>query len=281
MAGIAAATTDNGIGTAGYCWTCQILPVKVLDEVGYASDVARGIVWATDRGADVISMSLVTTIDSRAVREAVRHAAQAGVVLVAAAGNAGIDTATYPAALPEVIAVAATDRDDVLHTWSNRGSWVEVAAPGTHMTTGPDGSVGSMSGNSSAAPAVAGIVGLALSLDEAPAAQQIRAALAEGAVPVPGIAGGRVDAAGAIRALAGIRTPWLEVSALRHRGTHAVRLRWDPALGLPAEVRREGRVIAVVEGDTHVDRLRTRRTRELDYQVCGPGGCTDPVTASW
>ena len=104
VAGIVAATGNNGIGTAGYCWQCRILPVKVLgsDGAGFDSWVAQGIIWAVDHGAKVVNASLGSPTDDLTVAAAAHYAVQHGALLVAAAGNDGSTTLDYPAALPGV-----------------------------------------------------------------------------------------------------------------------------------------------------------------------------------
>src|ERR687895_309803 len=99
-AGVIAARTDNGEGHAGMCWVCSLMPVKGLDATGSGSSstVAAGIVWAVDHGARVINMSLGGPGNTSALANAVAYAASRDVVLVAAAGNSGVDTAFYPAA---------------------------------------------------------------------------------------------------------------------------------------------------------------------------------------
>jgi hypothetical protein len=201
-ASVAAAVTDNATGIAGYCWACQLLPVKVMGSTGTMSDVAKGVIWATDHGADVISMSLGGSSGSSAMLSAARYAADRGVLLAAAAGNSGSSSPFYPAAYPEVISVAGSTSSDTLYAWSNHGSWVDVSAPGEHQSVSNDGNVWGFAGTSSATPAVAGILGLALSLDGSPSAAEVRGALNEGAVPIgSGVQYGRVDALNTLRLL--------------------------------------------------------------------------------
>lgn len=209
-ASVAAAATDNGTGIAAYCWSCRILPVKVMTSTGTMSDVAKGIVWATDRGADVINMSLSGPSASAALQDAVRYATARNVLLVSAAGNSGSSTAVYPAAYPEVIGVAASTSSDTLYSWSNYGTWVDVAAPGDNQSIGYDGDVWGYSGTSSAAPVVAGIAGIALSDASRPTAAQVRSALAAGAVGIgASVRHGRVDAVNTLASLStsGTTTP--------------------------------------------------------------------------
>jgi thermitase len=135
VAGIVAATADNGIGVAGVCPGCTILAGKVLSDTGMGSTsaLANGINWATSRGAKVINISLVVGA-SVTLESAVNNAWNAGTVLVAAAGNGGNESKFYPAAYPNVIAVGATDNNDAKASFSTYGaSWVDVAAPGVNV----------------------------------------------------------------------------------------------------------------------------------------------------
>lgn len=159
VAGIAAATTNNGMGVAGTGFNTRLLNVKILDDdmTGSFSAVTAGIVWATDHGAKVINMSLAAPTSSEAMHDAVRYAARRNRVLVAAAGNLGTTRPLYPAAFPEVIAVAAVDDGDQLADFSTRGRWVDVAAPGVDVvSTMIHDSYAALSGTSMAAPFVAG-----------------------------------------------------------------------------------------------------------------------------
>jgi thermitase len=198
-AGVAAATTDNGIAVAGYCWHCSILPVKVLDGTsGTMSSLVAGITWAADNGADVISMSLSGPSGTTTLRDAVSYAAARDVALVAAAGNEGDTVERYPAAYPEVIGVAGTTSQDQLYAWSNHGDWVDVAAPGNNITTTRDGGTINYGGTSAATPAVAGVLGLAL---EHATATQARDALQSTAAPLPFVRFGRIDAEATLQTL--------------------------------------------------------------------------------
>lgn len=170
VAGVIAAQGNNGIGIAGVCWKCRIMPVKVLDATGEGADswVASGITWAVDHGADVINMSLGGTSTSQTLAEAVSYALGKGVVVVAAAGNDGEDatlgtTPNYPAAYSGVISVGAVDASNSRYPWSNHGSWVQVDAPGLTNTTGLSSSYVGFEGTSAASPFVAGLAGLARS----------------------------------------------------------------------------------------------------------------------
>jgi subtilisin family serine protease len=207
-AGVAAAVSNNGIGVASYCWSCTILPVKVMDSGGngYMSDVAAGITWATDNGADIVNMSLSGSNGTTTLANAVKYAADRDVMLFASAGNAGTSSVTYPGGYADVVAVAGTTSSNTLFSWSNRGSWVDLSGPGSNWGTSYDGRYADFTGTSSAAPAVAGVAGLARSYRPTAAARDIRAAMQSTAVGVDGIRYGRVDALATLTALGGAAT---------------------------------------------------------------------------
>ena len=171
VAGSAAAATNNSTGVAGTCPDCNLYNVKVLGDTGGGSDssVANGITWSADNGAKVVNMSLGGG-GSNTLQLAVDYAWNKGVVLVAAAGNDDVSNLAYPAAYDKVIAVASTDNKDLKSSFSNYGSWVDVAAPGSSiLSSAPDQlniiwkrgvKYGTISGTSMAAPHVAGVAGL-------------------------------------------------------------------------------------------------------------------------
>ena len=131
VAGTIAQSTNNINGTAGIAFKTTIMPIKVLgsDGSGHMSNVARGIAFAMNNGADVISMSLEGP-QTEVLTEAVENAAVAGVIMVAATGNSGLASISYPAAYEEVIAVGATRYDATLTAYSNYGNAVDLVAPG-------------------------------------------------------------------------------------------------------------------------------------------------------
>ncbi|MBI2569278.1 MAG: S8 family serine peptidase [Candidatus Schekmanbacteria bacterium] len=166
VAGIAAATGDNSLGVAGVCWSCRLMPIKVLDAggTGSFSDIAAGISLATANGADIINLSLGAATSSQAIQDAVDAAWAAGAVVVAAAGNSGTTTPFYPAANNNVMAVAAVDREGSRASFSSSGTWIDVAAPGVEIwSTVPGNAYAQWSGTSMAAPMVSGILGLLVS----------------------------------------------------------------------------------------------------------------------
>ncbi|TJY43406.1 peptidase S8 [Cohnella pontilimi] len=163
VAGIIAAQVNNNEGVAGLTWYTKIMPVKALDSSGSGStySVAEGIIWAVDHGADVINMSLGNYAQAQFLHDAVRYAHDHGVVLVAASGNDNTDRPGYPAAYPEVLAVAATDPGSVKAEYSNYGDYIDVAAPGTQIaSTYPGSRYAALSGTSMACPHVSALASL-------------------------------------------------------------------------------------------------------------------------
>lgn len=174
-AGIAAAITNNKIGVAGYSPDSKIIPVKVLQDSGsgtYAA-VADGIAWAAKSNADVLSMSLGGPSSSQAIEDAVKLALKNGKIVVAAMGNDGNERPSYPAAVPGVTAVGATDSSDKIARFSQFGKHISVSAPGVGiMSTFPtyangigQTNYGAISGTSMACPGVAGLAGLLKSVN--------------------------------------------------------------------------------------------------------------------
>ena len=164
MAGIVAAETDNAFGVAGTAYAgVSILPVTVLgaDGTGQDSDIIAGVVYAADAGADVILMSFSNPGYSPALQAAIDYAWAHGAVLVAATGNDGSGTATFPAGDRGVIGVTSTDSLDALAVGANYGPAAFMAAPGVDIaTTSAGGSVATISGTSAAAAEVAGAAAL-------------------------------------------------------------------------------------------------------------------------
>ena len=188
VAGIAAAATDNAHGIAGLGWDVSILPLKILDENGYGDTygLSQAIRYAADHGADVINMSLgaVASCPST-VQEAVNYAYDKGALLVAAAGNHGDPDSNgemFPANCEHVLGVAATERDNGIADYSNSGTHVNVAAPGSDIySTMRDGGYGSKWGTSMATPHVSGLAALVLTKYGQYDAEQVASAILDNA----------------------------------------------------------------------------------------------------
>ena len=208
VASLLAANTDNGAGIAGACWTCRILPVRVLDDEGNGSavDIAEGINWAVAQNVDVINMSLGGTQVSTPIRNAVATAVANGIVVVAAAGNEGETEwefkPMYPAAYPGVLSVGATDSNDEPFWFSNKGSWISMAAPGEAWMDAMDGEPDLGYGTSMSSPLVAGTAALILANHPTATAAEVKGALTSTADPIGGtFGGGRLNAAEAVAKL--------------------------------------------------------------------------------
>jgi hypothetical protein len=197
VAGIAAAATNNSLGIAGTAGlsAIQLMPVKVLDSTGSGDyyTVSQGILWAANHGARVLNLSLAGGQPAQTLRDAVNYAHNQGCVVVAAAGNFASqgDPVMYPAAYPEVIAVAACDSVGARAEYSEYGDYVDLAAPGGTgdsdagciLSTLPGGSTGTYGyrlsptqptvGTSMAAPMVAGAAAMLLAQDPLRTPEQV------------------------------------------------------------------------------------------------------------
>lgn len=171
VAGIIAAAY-NGVGVVGVAPGVRVMPVKVIDQFGNAtySDIAAGIVYAVDNGAQIINLSLGGEIDSPVLQAPIEYARLHNVLVIAATGNSG-GGVSYPAAYDSVLAVAATDSSDQVAAFSNYGSAVDLAAPGVDiystwchpnvlMATCEGSYYFNKSGTSMAAPHVSGVAAL-------------------------------------------------------------------------------------------------------------------------
>ena len=194
-AGIAAAQGNNSEGISGVCWDCLILPVKVLSFDGYGQDteIADGVQWSADNGADVISMSLggggyVSYFDN-----AISYAHSIGTIVLAASGNDNTGTISYPSGYDDCISVGAlspcnerksTNSCDGENYWgSNYGNGLNFLAPGVriHTTTNSGGYTTTFNGTSSACPHAAGIAGLIFSADQNLSSESVKFIMEESA----------------------------------------------------------------------------------------------------
>jgi subtilisin family serine protease len=182
VAGVAAATTNNDIGIAGAAWNASVLPVKVLDARGFGTDsqVAAGMIWAADHGADVINLSLGGPASNVVLCDAVSYAQSRGSLVVASAGNFADGRLNYPAACPGVVAVSATDAQGDFASFSSYGPDISLAAPGLTVTsTRNDNRYGTESGTSFSAPMVSGVAALVIAQHPDWSASQVAQQLEE------------------------------------------------------------------------------------------------------
>jgi YVTN family beta-propeller protein/VCBS repeat-containing protein len=213
LAGIVAAATDNGQGIAGIGSAgVRVMPVRVLgaDGTGWDSDIISGILHAADNGADVILLAFSAPGYSAALQSAIDYAWDRGAVIVAANGNDGTSTPTYPAANRGVIGVSSTDRADTLSDTSNHGPQTFLAAPGVDILTTAanadddpltDDEYRSVSGTSAAAGIVAGAATVLRALDGDASNGVIVGRLARSAAPAgtrDETGNGRLDLARAV-----------------------------------------------------------------------------------
>ena len=165
VAGVIAATANNGIGVAGIAPKVSILPVRVLDHTGNGDDgeLALGIVWAVDNGADILNISIGGAVPSDLLEGALDYALEKEVVVVVAAGNDAMvgNTPSYPGAYKQVLTVGATDSMDKRASFSNTGDYLDVVAPGSWIkSTWPGGGYQWSSGTSMATPFVSAVAAL-------------------------------------------------------------------------------------------------------------------------
>jgi serine protease len=137
VAGIIAESTNNGYGLTGLAYGASIMPVRVLgaDGTGDASTIAKGIRYAVRHGAQIVNLSLEFSLDVSAedipdIISAIRYAHARRVVVVASAGNEGVDQVAYPARASPAISVGATTADKCLADYSNGGPGLDLVAPG-------------------------------------------------------------------------------------------------------------------------------------------------------
>ena len=166
VAGTAAAASNNGLGVAGVCWQCLIMPVRISDAKGNAtySNMASGISWAASHGARVANLSYEASTSST-VTQAAQTFMNAGGVVTVAAGNGGAFLSA--ADKPYVLTVGGIDTNNTLSSWSNYGNIIDLVAPGCVYTTFRGGGYGAACGTSFSAPLVAGVAALMFSANPA------------------------------------------------------------------------------------------------------------------
>ncbi|MGH9897264.1 MAG: S8 family serine peptidase, partial [Pyrinomonadaceae bacterium] len=217
-AGIIGARGNNGIGIAGVNWNVRIMSLKFMSSagVGTTKSAIECINYCIARKRDgvnvrVINASWGSPQKSRALEDAIREAAEAGILFVAASGNDSTDADRSPHfpsgyRLANVISVAATDRFDHLAQFSNFGlKNVDIAAPGVDiLSTWLDDSYHQASGTSMAAPYVSGVAALLLAREPRLTVSQIRKRLLTGATHLEGLSGKVADGArlNAVQAIA-------------------------------------------------------------------------------
>lgn len=207
VAGAVAAATNNGLGVAGVAYGAQVIPVRIsnrADGSAYVSDAANCVTYAADHGARVVNISY-RMADSPTMDSAAKYAERKGAVVVIAAGNDGLSQ-SWPN-YQSILAVGATESADNVAWYSNRGSFVDVLAPGTGIyTTWPDGTYNMASGTSFAAPLATGVLSLIFAKKPvlSPAqARDILASTTDNVGAASGNGSGRINARRALEAANG------------------------------------------------------------------------------
>ena len=211
ISSISAAETNNGIGMAGVSWGAEIMPIKVIDNLGksYHWHTAGGITYAADNGAKIINLSWTLTGSDypQPLQTAVNYAHSKGALVVAAAGDSSDSSYKYPASLDHVVSVAATGRDNGHPDFSTYNDKVDIAAPGRDILGLCLGGVYCrFSSTHSAAPHVSGLAALIWSVNPHLSPDYVESIIESTAVDL-GESGwdekfghGRIDASAAVRA---------------------------------------------------------------------------------
>jgi subtilisin family serine protease len=171
VAGCAASATDNGVCYPSAGFNCRLMALRAGNINGTLEedDIAAAVLYGVANGASIINMSFGDVVASPLLREVVQIASNAGVILTASAGNGRSNGIHYPSGFPEVISVGATDSNDFKANFSNYGPSVDIMAPGDFINStilgGECGEWRYPSGTSYAAPIIAGVVGLMLSVN--------------------------------------------------------------------------------------------------------------------
>ncbi len=210
-----ATADENGHGTAvagiiagpmGVCQKCRILPLRVsagASGIASSDNIAAAVDAAVGLGAAVVNLSMIASNPTEVERAAFARATDAGVVVVAAAGNASSSIPAYPGSYPGVLSVGAAGDDGVIAAFSNRGSWVSVLAPACGRSNTPDGAQVLFCGTSASAPYVAGVAAVLRAAVPTATAANVIQAIRRSSHPVEGAADGLIDPAAALLAIGG------------------------------------------------------------------------------
>ena len=183
----------NGLGVVGVAPGASLYAIKVFEDLGgsclaYQSKQIAGLNWAVQNGIKVVSISIGGTTANASYQSAVSAAAAQGVYVVAAAGNNGTSSLTYPGAYQDALAIGAVGSSNTRSGYSNYGSKLYIMAPGDGILSTLPGGYGYKSGTSMATPHAAGVVALVLARFPGISRSQLLARLQQGALDL-GIAG--------------------------------------------------------------------------------------------
>lgn len=304
VAGLVAANGNNGIGVDGIAWgpNIQLLAVRVCGPGGCpSSDIADGIEWAVDNGANVINLSLGGPVGAAVEQIALQYARANNVLPFCAAGN-DAGPVSFPAQFPECVAVSATDWSDGLASYSNFGPDVELSAPGGDSEIGPSSFILSthgysrppkkgggppvtvmnyafFAGTSMATPEAAGLAALlhALGTTGDDEKLQIMKDTADD-LGVPGtdpiFGAGRINVFAAINGEEPPPPGDIVLTATKRAGKKKiVDLAWTGAVGPNVEVYQNNVLLLSTPNDgVHAVTLANNATGTFTYKVCETGG---------
>ncbi|WP_297744232.1 S8 family serine peptidase [Nitrosomonas sp.] len=208
VAGAAAATNNNNTGVAAIAGQAKIMPIRVTDlnGGGYGSMIAKGLIYAADRGVRVANISFANQPMRTATISASQYMKDKDGLVVVSAGNSGIDEKFTPTTT--MIPVSATDGNDAKTSWSSYGDFVAISAPGAGIwTTTKGGGYGAVSGTSFSSPITAGVIALMMAANTKMKNTDIEQTLFSTAKDLgtsgrdPYYGHGRVDAAAAVQAV--------------------------------------------------------------------------------
>lgn len=273
VAGTIAATANNGTGIAGIAYNSKVLAIKVLgrDGSGDTSKIANGILKAAEMGAKVINLSLGGPQASSVLKSAVDKANQQGALVVVASGNENTTRPSYPAAYPNALSVGSTTTSDSRSSFSNYGSTVDIAAPGSDILSTTEKTYKKQSGTSMASPHVAAGAAVLLGKNPTLTNTQLREILVSTGDSVSGFSNSAVKRMNLVKALAAVdgtgapapnpsdtQAPSVPtgLKALAASSTQ-VQLSWNAAsdnVGVSGyHVYRNGQQIATTSGTTYAD----------------------------
>lgn len=251
VSGIIGAEGNNEIGIAGICWNVRIMPIRVLDNEGNTDDatLANGLDYATQNGAYLSNVSVGGPGSSSVVQGAVGRALNKSKLVIAAAGNSGLDNDTssnrvYPASYPtaNIISVLATTEDDDIALESNYGHQsVDIGAPAgdsgygdaTIFSTVPGDAYNYKHNTSVAAPHATGVAALALGMCPGLSYESVKSLIMDGIDPLSSLSGqcvseGRLNAYNVINAIGGLSSPAAPSSLTAEPiGWNIIRLQWN------------------------------------------------------
>lgn len=175
VAGVAAAIGNNSTGITGVAWGARIMPLRIAGPDGYASiaTIAQALVYAADHGIRVANISFGGVGDYLTTGSAAQYFQDRGGVITASSGNDGAVSSAPDN--PYMLTVGASSNIDRITSWSNTGSNIDVAAPGTMLyVTSNGGGYAYFSGTSASAPVVAGIAALVIAANPALTGVQVQ-----------------------------------------------------------------------------------------------------------